>query len=106
MMRPVGRPLLSIAAAILFSGAALFAQSAISELPLAVAGVFYAFQFQGPSSFGPLTWFISSGNPAPGLFLSTTGSLTGTPLVAGTFDFVIQATTQPGPGTAPAIVTT
>ena len=106
MMRPVGRPLLSIAAAILFSGAALFAQTAISELPLAVAGVFYAFQFQGPSSFGPLTWFISSGNPAPGLFLSTTGSLTGTPLVAGTFDFVIQATTQPGPGTAPAIVTT
>jgi hypothetical protein len=62
-----------------------------SPLPVGVAGVFYAQTFAavGPS---PQNWSIVSGVAPPGTSLSTSGSLSGTPSVAGAFDFVVRAT--------------
>ncbi len=61
-----------------------------SPLPLAIVGVFYAYTFQ---STGPTpTWSIVSGVTPPGLNLSPSGSLTGTPTIANTFNFTVQAT--------------
>jgi hypothetical protein len=63
-----------------------------SSLPLGVVGAFYlqSLLASGPSS--PVTWTVVANIPPPGLGLSTTGSLAGSPTVAGTFDFTIQAT--------------
>src|ERR1041385_1929572 len=49
-----------------------------SPLPFGVAGTFYSFQVvaAGPST---INWSVVSGNPPPGLTLTGSGSLVGTP---------------------------
>lgn len=62
-----------------------------SSLPLAITGVFYSQQINttGPSS---VTWSVTSGTVPPGLALQSSGTVSGTASVAGTFDFTVQAT--------------
>ncbi|HNX49733.1 MAG TPA: putative Ig domain-containing protein, partial [Thermoanaerobaculaceae bacterium] len=45
---------------------------------------------------GPYTFTVSSGTLPPGLQLSTTGVLSGTPTAAGTFDFTVEASEPSG----------
>ena len=61
-----------------------------TTLPLGVVGAFYSqlLSANGPS---PLTWSVVSGIAPPGMSLTSSGSLAGTPLVAGTFDFTVEA---------------
>src|SRR5580692_1230145 len=61
-----------------------------ATLPVGEVGAFYAqpFSATGPT---PLSWNLLSGIIPPGLGLAPTGSLTGTPAVAGTYSFTIQA---------------
>jgi hypothetical protein len=61
-----------------------------SPLPLGVVGAFYSFPLTatGPS---PLTWSVISGIAPPGTTVTTTGTLAGTPLAPGTYDFTVQA---------------
>jgi hypothetical protein len=76
-----------------------------SPLPLGVVNAFYSLPIAatGPP---PLGWTIISGIAPPGLSLTSTGTLSGTPAVAGTFNFTVQAssTTIP-PQTATAALT-
>ncbi len=44
----------------------------------------------------PYNWTILNGSPAPGIALSATGILAGTPTAAGTFTFTLQATDGSG----------
>jgi len=59
-------------------------------LPLGVVGVFYSKSLEatGPS---PVTWSVISKILPPGLQLSSSGTIFGTPAVPGTYDFTIQA---------------
>ena len=61
-----------------------------SPLPIGVAGTFYSYQIQagGPAL---INWSIISGNPPPGLTLSASGLLVGTPNAPGTYQFTVQA---------------
>jgi hypothetical protein len=44
----------------------------------------------------PITWTLASGKLPTGLTLSTTGTISGTPTTAGTFDFTVKATSSTG----------
>jgi Putative Ig domain len=61
-----------------------------SPLPLGVVGAFYQFPLAatGPTT---LTWTVISAITPPGTTLTATGTLAGTPLTPGTFDFTVQA---------------
>ena len=65
--------------------------SITTQAPLAggEVGVAYAQAFAATGGTPPYQWSVSSGT-VPGLTLSATGSLTGTPTAAGTFSFTIQ----------------
>ncbi|MDZ7639654.1 MAG: Ig domain-containing protein [Bryobacterales bacterium] len=59
-----------------------------SPLPPGRAGTAYSFQFNATGGLPPYTFFFSeSGNPPPGLTLSFSGLLSGTPTTAGTYQF-------------------
>src|SRR5262252_1077854 len=62
-----------------------------ASLPNGTVGVFYAQQLaaSGPS---PLVWSVTSGILPPGVVLSSSGALVGTPGVQGNFTFTVQAT--------------
>jgi hypothetical protein len=61
-----------------------------SPLPVGVVGVFYS-QAIATSGASPVTLTVFSGILPPGITLTSTGSLAGTPAVAGAFDFTLQA---------------
>jgi hypothetical protein len=67
-----------------------------SPLPLGVVNAFFQLPIAatGPSS---LVWTIISGIAPPGLTLTSTGTLGGTPSVAGTFNFTIQVSSTTAP---------
>ncbi len=67
-----------------------------SPLPTGVSGVFYNLQLAatGPS---PQNWSVISGVLPPGLSLTSSGSIVGTPSIANTFDFTVQATAGSDP---------
>ena len=60
------------------------------NLPLGVVGAFYTKQLEttGPNVN---SWSVVAKNLPPGVSLSSTGSLIGSPSLAGTYDFTIQA---------------
>jgi Putative Ig domain. len=64
-----------------------------SPAPNAAVGMSYALTFAATGGYPPLTWTVDSGTLPAGLSLDpATGALTGTPLAAGAFSFVIRAT--------------
>ena len=64
-------------------------QSDLNDV-LARSGQAYSFQFQALYGIGTQTWTLVSGVLPPGVTLSSTGQLTGTPGKFGYFDFTIQ----------------
>jgi hypothetical protein len=61
-----------------------------SSLVGGVVGSSYSAQvFVATGGTSPYNWFVQSGSIPPGLTLSTSGVLTGTPATAGTYNFVI-----------------
>ncbi len=87
--------------AVLFPFPSAQAQNiAPTTLPEAIIGTAYSVQLLlvvAPSPPLPHTWSIINGSLPPGLFLSPTGIISGTPLMAGTFTFVVQVTCGPPP---------
>lgn len=75
---------LSVSAALVISTAA--------QLPNASIGVQYAQTFSASGGSTPYLWTIAGGAVPPGLSLSTTGVLAGTPLNAGTYTFDVRVT--------------
>lgn len=58
--------------------------------PPATAGVAYSFTFTAAGT-PPITWAVASGTVPPGLTLSSSGVLSGTPSAAGAYGFTVQA---------------
>ncbi len=66
-----------------------------TSLPTATVGAFFS-QLMVANVSTNLTWSVVSGITPPGLSLSTSGALSGTPSVGGQFDFTVQvASTDP-----------
>jgi hypothetical protein len=67
-------------------------------LPAGTVGVPYTATFSGVGGNQPYTWALAPGSPGlpPGLQLSSTGLLTGTPTDADVFDFVVRMTEAGG----------
>ncbi|MFN0171761.1 MAG: putative Ig domain-containing protein, partial [Bryobacteraceae bacterium] len=62
-----------------------------SPLPTGVTGSFYSFTFAATGgSTGLYTWAVVQGNVPPGLGLSSSGELSGTPTTAGNFLFIVR----------------
>jgi hypothetical protein len=66
------------------------------SLPGATQGVAYSVQLTAFGGTQPYTWAVTQGSLPPGLTLSTTGVLSGTPTSPGTFNFNITVTDSGG----------
>jgi len=63
------------------------------SLPPGEVGAYYNNSLQASSCSSTFTWSLLSGSPPPGLTGNpSTGEITGTPTVAGTFNFTVQVT--------------
>ncbi len=64
-----------------------------TSLPGATVGVSYNTQLDATGGQSPYTWSLALGsaNPPPGLTLSSSGLISGTPTVGGTYYFQVQA---------------
>ena len=62
-----------------------------SPLPPATVGGVYSVTLGASGGVGPYSWSITAGTLTTGLTLSSSGTLSGTPKTAGTFNFTIQA---------------
>jgi large repetitive protein len=82
---------LSIVAAI--TPVLLTAQLTISPASLAdgTQAAFYSQQLTATGGHGPYTWSIVQGSLPPGIVLSTSGLLSGTPAIAGFYGFTVRA---------------
>jgi len=67
----------------------------IENLPDGTAGITYS-QSLTAGGITPITWVLTSGSLPNGLSLSTTGTISGTPTVAGIFNFTVKATNNWG----------
>ncbi len=76
-----------------------FVITSASPLPPATAGSPYSFQFQASGGSPPFTWGTVSpfGPPPPGLSLSASGLLQGTPTTPGQFSFGVRVSQSDGP---------
>jgi hypothetical protein len=63
-----------------------------ADLPEATVGVAYSRTLTAVGGRPDFSWFIESGSLPPGLSLAQTGSISGTPSTAGTFNFVVKVT--------------
>jgi hypothetical protein len=78
------------------SGPEPLAITTVSPLPGGNEGVFYSQTLEATGGATPYTWSVGAGRP-PGLDLSSSGVLSGTPTTAGTYNFNVQVS---GGGTA------
>jgi Putative Ig domain len=64
------------------------------SIPAATVGTSYSLSLSSiitiAGGVGPYTWSIISGSLPPGLTMSTSGNITGTPTTQGTFNFTVQ----------------
>jgi hypothetical protein len=65
-------------------------------LPAGTTGVAYSQTVSASGGIGTYTFTLSSGTLPTGLSLASGGALTGTPTVAGTYNFVVRATDTNG----------
>ena len=63
-----------------------------SDLPDATVGVAYGRTLAAFGGDPDFSWLLDSGSLPPGLSLNQSGSITGTPSTAGTFNFVVKVT--------------
>jgi hypothetical protein len=82
-------PLAVLAAAFLVAGASAF--GVIDEpLPVGVVGQPYSYQVKTSGGNPPYTFFVSSGGLPPGITMSESGLMSGTPTQAGSWHFYID----------------
>jgi hypothetical protein len=62
-----------------------------SSLPSGGVGTAYSASFAATGGTAPYVWSVVSGSLPSGLTFANTGKITGTPTVAGTFNFSVQA---------------
>lgn len=62
----------------------------------AVAGSPYSYQFSLTGALGAPNYYVASGSLPPGLNLSTSGGISGTPTATGTFNFSVVAADASG----------
>ena len=70
----------------------------LSPLSNAILGASYSVTFTA-SGATPITWLVSSGSLPGGLYLSSSGVLSGTPSAVGTFSFYVKAENSVGDDT-------
>jgi len=75
----------------------LFLSIATDSLAEATAGAFYDVRLDAVAGVSPLTWSLVSGSLPDGLSLAANGTITGTPLVQGNFQFTIEVTDSNAP---------
>jgi hypothetical protein len=63
----------------------------------AARGLSYSQNLTAANGFGTITWSISSGNLPPGLLMDTSGSITGSATMNGTYNFSVLATDSSNP---------
>jgi putative Ig domain-containing protein len=63
-----------------------------ADLPEATVGVAYSRTLTAVGGRPDFSWLIESGSLPPGLSLAQSGSISGTPSTAGTFNFVVKVT--------------
>ena len=71
-------------------------QIGTTSLPAGTVNQPYSQQVQVSGGNGTLTWSISGGSLPPGLALSPTGTISGTPTTQGTFNFTVSVTDSLG----------
>ncbi len=85
----------AVAAALFVAGAGAF--GVIDEpLPTGVVGQPYSYQFRVSGGNPPYTFYVKSGSIPPGLSLSSSGLLSGTPTTPGGWHFFIDGSYQFG----------
>src|SRR5690606_15199573 len=62
------------------------------ELAAVNRGLFYNTAFTASGGTGSYAWSLGAGTLPSGLILSSNGTVSGVPLVAGTYDFVVSVT--------------
>ena len=62
-----------------------------SSLPNATVGIFYSATLTAHGGTPPYSWYIDFGALPPGLSLSLAGVISGTPTLAGDFNFIVLA---------------
>lgn len=86
------------------TGLAVNAASSITvntptSIPVLVVGDFVSFAFTGSGGPPALTWSVSGGSLPPGMNLSSSGTLSGVPTTAGTYNYTVQAQSGSNTGT-------
>jgi len=74
-----------------------------TDMPDATVGVSYSRTLTPIGGKPDYSWLIESGSLATGLSLAQTGSITGTPFAAGTFNFVVRVTDGNGNSASKAL---
>ena len=72
-------------------------QITTTTIPPESSAVPYSVTLAATGGTTPYTWTLSSGNLPPGLNLTPSGTIAGTPTTAGTYTFTIQATDNAAP---------
>src|SRR2546425_2376591 len=67
-----------------------------TSLPSGTVGVAYSTTLSATGGTPPYTWSLTTGSLPPGLALSTSGTISGTPTAAGSYTFTIQASDSVG----------
>ncbi len=71
-----------------------------TSLPSATVGEPYSQQLNASGGIPPYSWAVTSGSLPPGLALSSSGLLSGTPAAAGQYQFVVTVTDSSGTAVA------
>jgi hypothetical protein len=74
-----------------------------TDMPDATVGVSYSRTLTAVGGKPDYSWLIESGSLPPGLSLAQTGSISGTPTTAGTFNFVVRVTDGDGSSASKAL---
>jgi hypothetical protein len=93
------RRLFLIALCLLLSGLALWGQNPViapTSLPNGIVGTAYSQTLTATSGYGAGTYAFAllSGTLPPGVTVSASGAVSGTPTAAGTFTFTVQVTSE------------